>query len=342
METTDFEDVLREAAEETTTLQPDNLDPAEFKALRRFGRKRLEWCWEFHFWPFLGRVEQRFYRPDWNSATTYAATNEVYYPPTGKYYQALQASTNQAPADSSGATQTTYWEESSRSYQADTFSATASYSKGNRVSYADQVYQVFVAGPITGVLPTDNTQWALLTNFDQYVLYGQPGKTAIGIVAAAWNLNPRTTTRGIELNWNLSDVGVQISSPNAFAWLDYRIRCPKLTGDMFDTTATYASGDQVYFSSASTPGNFYTANTATAAGESPDSQPAKWDVIQIPRNFHKPLVHGIAADWIKGPGGGSPEDLAEQLALAQAALDDQKSLYVGQQSQRIKTVVRTR
>lgn len=342
METTDFEDVLREAAAEVTTLDADNLDATEFATIRRFAKKRLEWCWQYHFWPDLGRVEQRFYRAAWNSGTAYSATNEVYYQPTQKYYQALQASTNQAPADSAGDTNLDYWEECARSYAADTYSASGSYVQADRVSYGDNVYQLYVAGPVSGVLPTDTTKWAVLTPFDQYVSYTQTGETEIGVVMAAWDSNPRTSTRGNELNWFLSENGVQVSSPIAFAWVEYRLRCPKLSGDTFDSTATYASGDQIYFSSTATPGNFYTANTGTSAGDSPDSAPGKWDVVQIPRIFHKPLVHAIAADWLRGPGGGAPEDYAALLAIAQGALDDQKSLLTGQQSQRVKTVVRTR
>lgn len=342
METTDFADILAEAAEQVTTLDPDNLDTSEFNALRRSANRRLGTAWEYHFWPELGRLEQRFYRAAWSSVTAYTATTEVYYAPTQTYYQALQASTNQAPADSAGTTNLLYWEETERSYAADDYSATASYLQGDRVTYGDTVYQLFVAGPVTATLPTDTTKWGVLTPFDQYISYTQTGETAIGVVAAAWNLNPRTSTRGTELNWSLSDVGVQISSAINFAWLDYRIRCPRLSGALFDATAIYTSGDQVYFSSTATPGNFYTANATTAAGQSPDTTAAKWDVVEIPLTFHEYLVHAVAGDWITGPGGGSASDAAVQMSLGLGVLEDEKSLLVGQQSQRIKTVVRTR
>lgn len=342
METTDFADIMAEVAEQATTLDPDNIDTSEFNAIRRSTNRRLQTAWEYHFWPELGRLEQRFYRAAWSSATAYTATAEVYYAPTQTYYQALQASTNQAPANAAGVTNLLYWEETERSYAANDYSASANYLQGNRVTYGDNVYQLFVAGPVTAVLPTDATKWGVLTPFDQYISYTQTGKPAVGVVAAAWNLNPRTSTRATELNWFLTEAGVQINSAINFAWLDYRVRCPRLTGALWDATLSYAEGDQIYYTSTSTPANFFTANGATTPGDSPDLTPALWDVVELPLLFHEYLVHAVAGDWITGPGGGSAADAAVQLSLAEGVLEDQKSLLVGQQSQRIKTVVRTR
>lgn len=343
METTNFEDILSEAASEVTALDPSNLDVNEFRLLRRSANRRLEVAWEYHFWPVLCRVEQRFFQADWSSATNYFAPNIVYYPPTQTYYQALQNSTNQAPADSLGNTNLLYWQDAQTSWSADTFTLAGSYVQGDRVEYGDQVYQLFVAGPVTGVLPTDTTQWALLVPFDKYVPYEQTGKTALGVVTAAWSANPRTTTRGNELNWFLSENGVQILTPINYAWLEYRTRCPVINGESFDATVSYPIGAQIYYKSATKAGNFYTQDgvTPTTPGWSPDTV-LVWDVVQIPRIFHKYLVHALAADWLRGPGGGSADDAAMQMEIAAAALEDQKSLLVGQQSQRVKTLVRTR
>lgn len=343
IETTDFEDILREAATEVTALDPDNLDIAEFRAIRRSAKRRLEIAWEYHYWPTINFIEQRFYRPDWDAVSTFTVGNILYYPPTQKYYQALQTSTNQPPADDLGNPNLLFWDVACNSYAASFWTSTTLYAQGSRAQYGDQVYELFVPGPVIGVLPTDSTQWALLTPFDQYIAYEQDNETPIGKVNAAWNANPRTTTRYTELNWFLSENGVQILSRVNFAWLDYRIRCPKLSGDNFDPTLAYPVGAQIYYSSATTPGNFFTQTgpVASTPGQSPDNT-LIWNIIQIPRVFHKYLVHGVAADWIRGPGGGSADDATLQIEIADGALEDQKSLLVGQQSQRVKTVVRTR
>jgi hypothetical protein len=187
----------------------------------------------------------------------------------------------------------------------------------------------------------------LIVPFDAYVSYTQPGLNALGTVTAAYTANPRVTTRGHELNWSLSDNGVQVHSPCPFVWLDYRLRCVKLSGDIWRGDLGYAAGVQVYYSSPVTPDNFYTCVTATNAAESPDTTPAKWLVVAIPRIFHKYLVLGTAADWLKSGlnASNTTQELQQaqmMLGLAQAALDDQKALLVGQQGQRVKTQVVTR
>jgi hypothetical protein len=346
METTDFADILTEAAAEVTALDPDNLAVEEFRYIRRAAKKRLEVCWEYHYWPDLDRMEQRFYRADWDAGTAYGAGligAEVYYPPTQKYYQALQNSTNQAPADSLGNTNMAYWALSARFYAASQWSAAVQYAQGQMVQYGDNVYMAFTSAPPIGNLPTDTTNWGILQPFDQYIAYEQTGKTPFTVVNAAWNVNPRTSTRGRELNWSLSEHGLQISSNIAFAWVDYRIRCPKLSGENFDATVAYPANAQIYFSSATTPGNFYTnvLGGPTTPGWSPENT-LVWDLVQIPRIFHKYLVHSVAADWIRGPGGGAPEDAQTQLAVAEQALEDMKTLLVMQQSQHVRTVVQTR
>lgn len=356
METTDFQDILSEAATEVTALDPDNLSTAEFRAIRRSAKQRLEVCWEYHFWPDLDRMEQRFYRPPWDPTVTYnnAASGtgdpfEVYYAPTQKYYQALQGSTNQAPAtinpDGSQTVNLLYWALSTRYYAASTYSSTTLYSQGMMAQYGDSIYQLFTAGPISGDLPTDAANWGLLTPFDQYILYEQPGLTPFTVVNSAWSTNPRTSTRGRELNWSLSNNGLQISSAIHFAWVDYRIRCPKLSGDLYNAATAYQPAAQMYYTSAATPGNFFInafpGPGPTPPGENPDNA-LNWDVVAIPRIFHKYMVHAIAADWIRGPGGGAPEDAEAQMQVAEGALEDMKTLLVMQQSQRVKTVVQTR
>lgn len=427
METTDFQDILEEAADSVTALDPANLDDSEFKSIRRSAARRLETAWEYHFWPDLMRVEQRFFRAPYDDDTEYSIGDEVYFPATRKYYL------NLLPISASGTAPATLtngeyvvnkdtWIESSVCYSGEDFDSDTTYASGDIARNPDDglFYQRISAGTgfiisgagvesingdwyvsgTTGGKPSysklngngetisyqsgfwiiatadeavytssenvatpdlvsdwgsppnpvfgtsgDITHpliWSRLTPFDRYVAYEQDGKTEIGSVAALYMRNPYSTTRNLELPFLLSADGVQVTSAVTCAWIQFRLRCPKLTGEVFSATAIYTSGKQVYFSDDDTRGNFYAANTTTTAGDSPSNAPSKWDVVEIPRIFHRYLAHGIAADWILGPGGGAPDDAALENAQAQEELDNQKSLLVGQQSQRIQTVVRTR
>ena len=98
METTNFDDILREAAAEAG-VDAENPSTTDFLNWRRFATKRLDVAWRHHTWPFLGRCEQRYYRLIYNAASTYAAAvagvdnsaNEVYWALTGQYFVALTA-----------------------------------------------------------------------------------------------------------------------------------------------------------------------------------------------------------------------------------------------------------
>jgi hypothetical protein len=349
-ETTNFEDVLREACGEAGQ-DADNIGQPEFMAWRRFAARRLDIVWRFHFWPFLQRCEQRYYRAAYDAAQTYTAQAEVYWPLTGQYFTALQAvPVSQNPTDSSGTVNLAYWaltaqySQQSDLAEATAFSATTTYTQGARVNYIGNIYQLFTVSS-TGNLPTDTANWGIINPFNAYVAYEQTGQTPFSIVEGAWSANPAVSTRGNELNWWLSADGVQIATPISYAWVQFRLRSPKLNGNLFRADIAYTASAQMYYSSAATPGNFYTAATATSAGDTPDSAPDKWTAVALPRAFHRYLVLGMAADWEKFEGEDEPNGLQTAMALdalAQAELDDTKSLFVGQMGQRIKTQIRTR
>lgn len=376
MDTTDYIDVLAEAANEAA-LDPDNLSTAEFAILRRYAKKRLETAWRFHLWPDLVKCEQRFYRLPWSATAQYAAAvagvdnaaNEVWWALTGQYYVALNTvPLNTPPTDAAGNINLNYWASTSQfAIQPDptgslpvywptvppypspwtnvqSYNPLTTYVQGNRVQYTGNVYQLFAA-TATGDLPTDAASWGLIPPFDAYVPYEQAGQIPFTVVEECFSANPRTTTRGNVINWFLSERGIEVLTPIPFAWVQYRQRAPKLNGSPFSATAVYQPGAQMYYSSATLPGNFYTCLTETTAGDTPDSEPAEWALVPLPRIFHAYLVLGMAADWSKYTLGTNPE--AEQptmdlQAIADKELDDVKSLYVGQMGMRVKTQVRTR
>jgi len=375
MDTTDFADVLAEAASEAGT-DASNISTAEFLVWRRLAKRRLETAWRYHLWPDLGRCEQRFYRLAWNSTATYAAAvpgvdnsaNEVWWALTGQYFVALTAvPANTPPTDTSGNIDLAHWGFTAQfAIQPDptgslnnwpdnpayplpyvsvqSFDPTATYNQGDRVQYQGNVYQLF-ALTATGDLPTDTANWGLIPPFDSYVPYEQTSQTPFTVVEEVYSANPRITTRGNTLNYFLSERGVQVVTPIAFAWIQFRLRCPKLNGLNYSASTTYAAGAQFYYSSAATPGNFFTVNSTMTAGDTPDSAPGEFTVVGIPRIFHRYLVLGMAADWFKDEAKKNPE-LGQQMGLyqaqADAELEDAKSSYVAQMGQRMKTQVRTR
>ena len=430
MRTVDYSDVLR-GSTALAGLQPSDLTPAEFALFRTAHDRRLQMAWEIHRWPEICNYEQRYFRAPYDATHAYAAGDECFDFPTMTYYQALKASTGQAPTIN-GAVNSYYWALCQTSYQADLADTTTVHAIGDQVlNPADnQYYQLFndggynvvsqywlsVSRPFTysgqyNGKPTysspmfqlppgyytlaasiywDGTKyvlnigsigagnailaittdsfltvssvwvnqnhflgitesgptfagagsvfstaligicWGLLKPFNRYVSYTQTlangtPLTPIGDFLMAWDKDPRITTKLCPLLFTLSADGAQFATLKTAVpavWLLYRLRRPTLSGDAWNATAVYASGQQVYYTTTAGAGNFYTVTTTTTAGQNPDTTPASFSLIQLPYTFRQYLIQGGYADWLMGDGqtdkAGAMEGMVE-LMLEQEA-----------------------
>lgn len=141
-----------------------------------------------------------------------------------------------------------------------------------------------------------------------------------GEVLGVFNKNPQASTRVTDLGYELYDDGTttKVIVQNKIlqdGWFHYRIKCPILTGDLYDSSITYQQGTQVYFDSGSGQGtyvpisgkphygNFYVALATTiAAGHTPKTHPSEWQKIEIPYIFCHYCAWGAAANWLVSEG----------------------------------------
>ena len=140
-----------------------------------------------------------------------------------------------------------------------------------------------------------------------------PFPTDAGEILNVLNKNPRKTTAASLLSWSIYDDGtdryIQLRDATTPIYVEYRVTRPNLTGDIYVSTSTYVSADQIYFS-----GNFYDANQAVGATESPPTTAAKWDVVKLPKSFQNYLVRGVYADYLRAPGDNELAAVADQNA----------------------------
>ena len=345
LRTVDAVDVIN-GSSQLAGLDSANLLTEDFRQLRQAHDRRLQTAWEFDRWPELTRTEKRYYRDLYATATAYVASTatvatEVYFPATGKYYQNVKASTGVDPANSSGVVNSTNWAESLTSYSASNFAAATTYAVGNQVFYptTDRAYVLHTAA-VAGTLPTDTTKWGILTDFDRYVAYSQTGKTAIGAVLEVASVNPRTSTRGVQYDWFLSENGIQVSDASSFIWLTYRIRTVRLIGDVFSASTVYTVGQQAYYSATGTRGNYYDCIITTTAGDTPVSAPTKWSVVSIPLIFQRYLELGGYADFLRNSGKSDAAMTEDDKAMG--LLSDQSGQLQGLQGQVPRTMVNSR
>jgi hypothetical protein len=268
--------------------------------------------------------------------------SQVYFIQTDKYYQAIWpvSFSSQPPANSDGSLNASYWAELKTRYSAEDYSNTRAYVPGEIVYYPVTGRFYACANATTGNLPTVTNFWGVLAEFDRYVAYEQTGFIALGHVLNAYQRNPRIFSNPEEVDFVLSENGVQIIDSVTGVWLRFRLKTPQLTGGVWSASATYAVGAQVYYSSATLAGNFYDCIEATSAGQSPDTHAAKWSIVEIPRIFQRYLEHGAYADYLTAEGQNEKAPLESKRA--EMMLAQQSFVLANQQQQRQRTVVLTR
>lgn len=320
-------------------------DTIEFATLRTWLDQRLRQAWTYYAWPEVLAVERRYYRPFWATMgpildeagspildtngeymlepEVYDAGDEVFYPATDKYYVCLANGTVTRPADADGVLRTN-WAELADNYLADPWTPSTAYDVRDRVLNPDndQVYECIVAH--TSALEAigfEAVYWGLLTPFRRYVAWEQIYEQPIGEPLGVFDKDPRQYGRLTSFPFVRTQEGVEVHSVVSKVWLKWRLRCPRLTGAPYSATREYAAREQCYFERADGRGDWYACWLPTAAGWSPETNPANWSVLEIPARFEDFLLKGCLAsahaadkEWMRA---------TEQERHALAFLDDQ-------------------
>lgn len=218
------------------------------------------------------------------------------------------------------------------------FTASSSASTGSVAVYLspDGVTTSYAGSTSKGAYFWGNTMSAPTTNPPaQYVVpWEQIGENAIDVLFDAWNTNPGAFLPPYRVMYQATTSGLQIIGPSnvgpIYTW--YRQRRPNFTGSTWNSSSTYTLGNQVYFTSSSTSSsNYYSVLTSTSAGQSPDTNPSSFSVLNIPYIFHEYIRHSAYADWLEIEG----QFLKAQAmrAYAQSFIDDETDRMERQQGQ---------
>jgi hypothetical protein len=327
MTTVDAEDILRAMK---ALLDGENALPTadQFPKFRIGLDLALGHCWRSEWWPdLMPPVEERYFRANWLAATTYNKTTEVYDSATQAYYQCLRNSVTgagQSPTDSAGVERSAYWARCKATYAGTHWVTAIAYAVGDIKFYppTNRYYQCHTAHTSSATLVPDATgaseRWGVLTSFKRTISKTQTGLTEIGDVFQVLDADPETNrNKAKEVAWDNHVDGIIVFPEVTRVWIQFRKPRPRLKGNYFSATLTYAAGQQVYFDNAGTQvGNFYDCVTTTTVGESPSSTAAKWSVVQIPDFFYGALVHRGVSKMLVADGqddrAGVPAAFAEE------------------------------
>lgn len=319
----DYSSVLT-AISELSGENPSQISTEYNNRVKGFLSRRLQSGWEENFFPDLMRVEQRWFAADWISGS-YVNGNIVFDVATQAYFQALKTLTTLAPT-TSGVVNASGWAAVARSYSASVYSAATDYAVGNQVYYLGSYYQMHTDAPVNTV-PTNVSYWGVLTPYVSAVSIDATGKTAIGTVLACWSLNPRSRQSAKELDWILTENGIEVRASNGtdpvFAWIQFRLPPNTLTGSLW-ASGSYALGKQVQFS-INGVSNFYKCILAATVQD--PSNANYWRLIEIPAFLERYLIQGAYADLLRSDG--QLEKFKEENFLADELLADQSALLTG-------------
>ena len=340
MRTVTFQSVLYGAARRA------GLDPTSWSAgtaanALEFLNNWLKKGWEWEFWPEWTPLEQRAYRDAYDPTKAYAAPTatiptEVWFPAAQRYYQALQATTGNAPALQDPTTgewiaNAPFWADSSAGFAygvpygqvvpspyfgSDWMPATlytAGAAEVHRNPGDNRFYQCIVTHTSGGTF--DPTKWGILTIFERYVSLDQTGQTPIGEVRQVTKNNPRTSPRFPgPLDFKIDNHGI-LPAPMAGVqvYVEFRLRPPVFTLTAYAGGTTYAQGVTVY--QPTTTGECYLSLVGANIGNTPETSPAQWQKIDFPQLLEEFVKRGVYADLLRADGQRNDADKAEAEAF---------------------------
>lgn len=331
MRTIQFSTILNEAAQ-LCGLDRDNLSTKTFKALRDFGSNRLNEIWNREQWPFLVQYLNTLSGREVTQIETTAGSPLVTFTTPYNLWPYSALNYNGAPALIN--VDTTIANE-----QVGAPLITGSFPYTSTPTITSIILDVGENQASTATYTLSGTPVAALwsESDDEYrVRLPSDCEALLGV----YTHDPRATTKAVPVGYYIESLGSPLYNNQFSTWFDYavlkqqlncflqyRISCPRLTGDAYNAATTYQAGDQVYLH-----GNFYSTNSSvTGIAPSASANSASWTIVTIPELFRAFLVRAILADYLRS------ESQFDQAAAAevdtQAAYDRAVDFVLRQQQQ---------
>ena len=350
MRTVSFLTVLAGAHDAAGLELADRSDAQIASAVRKINR-RVAKVWGFDRWADLCPTELRYYRPEYASATAYAAPSvtaavEVFFQAAQKYYQTLRATTGNDPATpSAGAyvVNSAYWAECQAGYSGADWATATAYTVGTSVrNPADGRYYACHTAHTSAGAALDATKFGVLTPFAPYVALDQAGKTPIGEVVRVCAADPDVTPRNpgvIRHTLRRQGIVPLSANPPVRVWVQFRLRKPVFTSQPWQPTDTYAAGAVRYSASGE---NCYTARaaiTGAATNLPPESDATNWALLEFPEILQNFTIRAVGADLLRADGQNEKANAEEGQAYRE--LGDDRDVEVDGQGISETTQVQT-
>jgi hypothetical protein len=168
---------------------------------------------------------------------------------------------------------------------------------------------------------------------------------------AAWQVDPRTTTRAVPQDFMVEDLfNSRVKEmtylrflQNGEKYIQYRLSAPRLNGTPYNGGVMYYYGSQVYYDPSQSSSDFNPVDIARATrGDfwtciqdetvfAPSYPSDFWTQASIPYRFKDYLVNGVGSDFLKSEGRTDEAIVLDQLA--EMAVQQQIDVLIRQQGQ---------
>lgn len=179
----------------------------------------------------------------------------------------------------------------------------AVWAEADTYAVADEVYYeptdtyyTCLAITVAGEDPEDTpAKWEELTVFNREVDYAQPDEERIAICIGAYDADPRADEEALKLPYKLQRDGVGFAPDVGVTsvWLEYLAPADSLAAEVYDAAEEYAIDELIYF----TDGEVYKVLEATTAGENPEDQASKFQLVPFPAFLARAVKAGALSDW---------------------------------------------
>ena len=261
MDVTTYDELAREVCNRVGWTFEDLTDE-QWAAVRSAVNGALPKVWNACWHPDTMRTERMTLRDAWGAGEDYVIGDEVYYAGPDAYFMCALAHTGSAPATFDGQEWTTDYarwirvDEPASDIDQGSWTDATAYTLGQRITFNGDTYQCLVAHTSsTSLLPVDSAVWGLVNEFDYTVQAYGNGRATIGRVRTAAVLHPGQNPGATRLDFEPMDSGIRfVVPPVPRPWLEYRMRCPQLTGAEWDAATSYSVATGAYSAPANPSG----------------------------------------------------------------------------------------
>jgi len=296
---------------------------------------------------------------DWASGTSYVVGEVVYYRPSNQWYQCISATSSADPGTAAGLTNWGLLRPFRKILQSQPTEATVATTAG--VYSAPDVVLTLAEGielavgdriAVAGVTPAEyNGEFAVVAPLHSVLVSYEPGDDPgtysgagtvrkiyeePGLVRGVYSKDPEAHSDFVELDFQEVDNGWLVPQAPVEVWLEFRKVAPLLTGSAYSAATTYTAGEQVLFTNGSTK-NFYNCKVATAQGESPTTDPMKWELVELPYIFQTFIVYAALSDALKMDGNHAAAGAT--MKIARESLEEEQVKQWNLQPQRNRVAV---